>query len=335
MARTTKPNAPVNQTEAFEGANGPTKAGQPCVDTAAAPIVPADSGQCPDCDGIYGTPCQHGDATDRAIRALAFVEIEQEAARVRQRGGQGGVLLPENVQEALGEAYERAAKRTDANSTYVRRLAKIREKSPKLFAEVEARRRTLAEAWMEVRDIADPDDPDTWLTPEKIVEPIRRKCGGRIDLDPATLILPDGKNPTDAREAYAWNRGDDGLVLPWHVDRSGRRVTSVILNSPYGNPGRDKVLVNWTIRAVEQARQHELAIWQVLPGAWETGYGQIALANATGVFAPKGRIGFTRSDGSSPGQPTWGTVIVTYGTADVGAFAAMDGTIRYLREVAA
>jgi hypothetical protein len=188
---------------------------------------------------------------------------------------------------------------------------------------------------MAIREPGDSEDSDTWLTRYAEVGAIRDGCGGQIDLDPATLILPDGTNPTGAREAYAANRGDDGLVLPWHIDRAGRRIRSVILNSPYGNPGRDDVLVTWTKRAVEQARLHGLAIWQVLPGAFETAYGQIALANATGVFAPKGRMGFTRSDGSSPGQPTWGTIIVTYGAADIGVFAGLAGTIRRFVEVAA
>ena len=57
-----------------------------------------------------------------------------------------------------------------------------------------------------------------WLTPEKVLSPIRGYFNGKIPLDPAT----EGSNPTNAEKFYTEH--DNGLILPWNE--------SVFVNPP-------------------------------------------------------------------------------------------------------
>ena len=57
-----------------------------------------------------------------------------------------------------------------------------------------------------------------WLTPPKILEPVRRYFGGQIPLDPAT----GADNPTDAQ--FFFTKADDGLVRQRRIARPQDRV---------------------------------------------------------------------------------------------------------------
>ncbi len=73
-----------------------------------------------------------------------------------------------------------------------------------------------------------------WITPERILEPVRKYFGGQIPLDPATE--PD--NPTGAGEFYTEEM--DGLGRRWDED--------AFINPPYGS-----VLPEWCRKIAREA----------------------------------------------------------------------------------
>jgi N6-adenosine-specific RNA methylase IME4 len=87
---------------------------------------------------------------------LAFVgaevkRIESERAKERQRGGQGGVLLTENIPEAKGEARDIAAKKTGANPKYIDLAEKMQEEAPDLADEVKSGEKSMNRAKQEMK----------------------------------------------------------------------------------------------------------------------------------------------------------------------------------------
>lgn len=82
---------------------------------------------------------RHLDAGQKAFIALEIEPMLAAFARERQRGGQGGVLLTEKIQEASrGEAASQAAAIVGTNAHYVADAKRLTAAAPELAAQVKA-----------------------------------------------------------------------------------------------------------------------------------------------------------------------------------------------------
>jgi len=77
---------------------------------------------------------------------LPYFELE---ARERQKGGQGGVLLSPNLEQA--KSTENAGRMFNVGKTYVSEAKKVREVNPELFQEVKQGKRKLHEVFAEIK----------------------------------------------------------------------------------------------------------------------------------------------------------------------------------------
>lgn len=122
--------------------------------------------------------------------------------------------------------------------------------------------------------LRDPYHPNqTALTPDYILEPVRRALGGTIELDPCTT--PD--NPCEARRFYA--PPDDGLVLPWDAER-------IYVNPPYGN-----ARIPWLQRCIDESANGK-GVVLLMPSASDTEPFQRMLRTAHSLCFIKGRVKF-------------------------------------------
>jgi len=143
-----------------------------------------------------------------------------------------------------------------------------------------------------------------YITPEKILEPVRKYFGGPIPLDPATQ--PD--NPSKALKFYTEEM--NGLKLPWDAP--------IFINPPFG-----KIIRDFVARIHEYAEQG-LTILALLPcGArfstkyWQT-HALIPQLNA--ICFVKGRVKFLRPDGTVARFNTYDSQIYGY-SVDVNKFS--------------
>lgn len=130
-----------------------------------------------------------------------------------------------------------------------------------------------------------------YITPEKILEPVRKYWGGQIPLDPAT----EPNNPTGALQFCTGpsSNGEslgDGLQVPWS-DYDG-----TFLNPPYG-----KTLKDWCAKIHEETVLGA-SILALLPCGprFATRYWQDHIFNPgldVALFV-RGRVQFSRPDGS-------------------------------------
>lgn len=121
----------------------------------------------------------------------------------------------------------------------------------------------------------DADHPRQWhLTPEYVLEPVRKDLGGSIYLDPCTF--PD--NPTGAVRFLTVD--EDGL------DPRRRWWGSVYCNPPYG-----KAREPWVARCIQHAERYERVIL-LMPAATDTRIFQQAASTSTAVVFLKGRVKF-------------------------------------------
>lgn len=257
---------------------------------------------CSNCRGNLGlSPCAHGDSVERAYRALAHVTAERAAAQLRKERG-----LPANLQEA-GEAYEIAGKREGISATYVRLLDKIEASGRRdLITLVRSRTKRIDEVAQNLIVPGSKDDPDTWISPKRVIEPARLEAGGKFHLDVATI----SGNPTDARDYYAKDRGQDGLKSSWRFDSEERLVHTIWINPPYSD------ITPWLEKAYETAREFpDIAIWMLIPANTDTVYGQYALRRASAICFLNKRVRHLRADGSPQGSPKFGSMVVGFGAA--------------------
>ncbi len=141
----------------------------------------------------------------------------------------------------------------------------------------------------DARHRAGDDRGNAWLTPEAMIEDVRRAHGGQIDLDPAT----EASNPTGARRFYTVR--EDGLKKSWR----GR----IFLNPPYSP------VEPWIDKAVAEAG-NGAKIFLLLPIRLDALYHHRLLAAATDVLILKGRVRFARADGGEAKNPAFGSMIV-------------------------
>jgi len=135
-----------------------------------------------------------------------------------------------------------------------------------------------------------------YLTPEKILEPVREYFGGPIPLDPAT----QPSNPTKALQFYTEEM--NGLVQPWNAP--------VFINPPFGVAIRDFV------KRIDEYAQQGLTIIALLPcGArFSTKYWQnhALIPQLNAICFVKGRVKFLRPDGTVAKQNTYDSQIYGY-----------------------
>lgn len=135
-----------------------------------------------------------------------------------------------------------------------------------------------------------------YLTPEKILVPVRDYFGGQIRLDPAT----QPENPTSANLFYT-GTPHDGLELPW--------MDKTFVNPPYG-----RVLQDWC-RKIDSESQKNLGIVALLPGQrFETKYWQKHILNdrLSAIVLILGRVPFLRPDGSPAKSNPYGSMLYVY-----------------------
>ncbi|MAO56699.1 MAG: hypothetical protein CMM61_13520 [Rhodospirillaceae bacterium] len=116
------------------------------------------------------------------------------------------------------------------------------------------------------------------LTPEYVLEPIRRLLGG-IGLDPCTE--PD--NPTTAAKFYT--PPQDGCAEPWDA-------ATVFCNPPYG-----EARTRWVERCIDEGHRRKVVL--LIPAHTETRIFQKALAASTSALFVKARLrfGIVRNNG--------------------------------------
>ena len=80
------------------------------------------------------------------------MEALREAARERQRGGQGGVLLVETLPQASEQkTRDQAATMFNTNGRYIDMATQLKENEPELFEEVRAGKLSLPKAKKKAR----------------------------------------------------------------------------------------------------------------------------------------------------------------------------------------
>jgi hypothetical protein len=138
-------------------------------------------------------------------------------------------------------------------------------------------------------------DRQRMLTPDYVLEPVRRLLGG-IGLDPCTE--PD--NPTGAAAFYC--PPQDGAALPWDAE-------TVFCNPPYGE-ARDR----WVQRCVKEGRQRKVVL--LIPAHTETRTFQWALRNAWSTLFLQGRLKFgVLRDNGRQEAASHGSALLSYGVS--------------------
>lgn len=112
-----------------------------------------------------------------------------------------------------------------------------------------------------------------WMTPDYVLDPVRRALGGWIELDPCTMP----SNPVSADRFYALP--DDGLYEDWSA-------ATIYVNPPYG-----EARVPWIMRCIEASRCGSRVVLLV-PAATDTRAFQLAASEATALVFLRGRVKF-------------------------------------------
>jgi len=148
-----------------------------------------------------------------------------------------------------------------------------------------------------LRRRSDDHDRQRRLTPEYVLEPIRRILGG-IGLDPCTE--PD--NPTGAARFFCLP--DDGCAMDWGHD-------TVFCNPPYGEAKN-----RWVRRCVEHGQRNRVAL--LIPASTETSISQFAMAHCDSAILVKARLrfGIPRSNGRQEAA-SHGSIIYGFGGLDL------------------
>jgi 16S rRNA G966 N2-methylase RsmD len=140
-----------------------------------------------------------------AALSLTIEEIESEKAKERQRGGQGGVLLPASLPEAKGEASEKAANAVGASARNVRKAKKLKRDRPDLLAKVETGEVTLHAATQQAAEEtkkADLQRPVCITLPAGLHRGDFRELSASIEDDSVDLIFTDPPYDGDSVQLY-------------------------------------------------------------------------------------------------------------------------------------
>lgn len=142
-----------------------------------------------------------------------------------------------------------------------------------------------------------------YLTPDKILDPVKKFFGGTIHLDPAT----EPSNPTDASYfGTACKTGGikdlgNGLIIDWNL------FDSVFVNPPYG-----KVIKHWCEKIHIEAAQGAKIIALLPAGArFSTKYFQdhVFIDQLNTACFIRGRVKFLRPDRTVAGSNPYDSVL--------------------------
>lgn len=137
-----------------------------------------------------------------------------------------------------------------------------------------------------------------YLTPPRILQPVRAYFGGRIPCDPAST----DENPTAADRFITPDDAPDGLAASWGA--------AAFVNPPYG-----RALRQWVAKINEEAGVDECEILALLPGQrFEQRYIQ------EGIFSPaltafcmvRRRVSFLRPDGTEARGNPYGSFVFCF-----------------------
>lgn len=140
---------------------------------------------------------------------------------------------------------------------------------------------------------------DDYLTPEWVLEPIRKACGGKIDLDPFY-------NPHSLVKAEKhYTELDDGYAQDWHFN--------VFANPPYSRGNLPKA----TAKAKAEYRKYDnvpIQIFMLIPAYTSTDYFQKDIfGSANAILFYNKRISFLNLDHTETDSPTFHSILAYWG----------------------
>jgi ParB-like chromosome segregation protein Spo0J len=110
---------------------------------------------------------RHLSSSQKAVIALEVEKFLSVEAKERQRGGQGGVLLSQKIEQANpGKATEQAAKLIGTNRQYVSDAKVIEKKAPQALVEIKAGKATIPDVRQHIAAVE--------KYPELVVIPTRK-----------------------------------------------------------------------------------------------------------------------------------------------------------------
>lgn len=123
----------------------------------------------------------------------------------------------------------------------------------------------------------------TWRTPETVLDPVRRFCGGNIQCDPCS----GPGSLVNAGLEYWLERGEDGLTLPW-------KSTSYV-NPPYGRAQKC-----WAVRSALLWFTESIESLLLIPARPDTVLWQDEVLAAPAICFWRGRIRFVDAPAPAP-----------------------------------
>ena len=267
----------------------------------------------------------------RGVLALRMKPIIEARALARQQGGQGGILLGQNSDEARPtiRTDEAVSELASVSRDTIRKIEQIeKEAAPEVkqwaaagdvsinlaaqfialpeeaqqeaiaaIAEQHEPARDVMREAVKKAHVANNSGNNEWYTPAKHIELARQVMGG-IDTDPATSEIAN----RTVKAAQIFTADDDGRAQVW----SGR----VWMNPPYAQPlmgdFAEAVSSKYESGEIEQA-------CILVNNATETQWFQRMLSAASAVCFPKSRIKFLDPEGNASGAPLQGQAIVYMG----------------------
>jgi 16S rRNA G966 N2-methylase RsmD len=94
---------------------------------------------------------RHLSESQRAVVALEILPSLEKEAKERQRGGQGGVLLREQIPQAKGKAREQAAKLLNVNPHYISDAKRISQEAPERIEGIRTGKQTITQVKRELK----------------------------------------------------------------------------------------------------------------------------------------------------------------------------------------
>lgn len=266
----------------------------------------------------------------RGVLALKLKPVIEERARANQQGGQGGILLRQNSDEASPiRTDEAVSELANISRDTIRKVEKIEATAPdeikvlagagevsinlasqfvdlpkevqdEAIAEIaqhsEPAREVIREA-VKKAHVANNSGNNEWYTPAKYIA-LAREVMGSIDTDPATSEIAN--KTVQAKTIFTAE--DDGRGRAWEGN--------VWMNPPYAQP----LISDFAEAVTQKFLSGEIKQACVLVNnATETQWFQRMLEAAKAVCFPRSRIRFVDPDGNPSGAPLQGQAIIYMG----------------------
>jgi ParB family chromosome partitioning protein len=250
-------------------------------------------------------------------------EIVATQAKERQKGGQGGVLLVENLPQAndktrdavaaeigvSGKTYDalrkvsnegtdelkQAVREKKVGASTAAEISQLPAETQREIASLPTRKEIVEEVKKHVH-VAQNSGENEWYTPPQFIESARLVMGS-IDTDPASNPIANAT----VKAARFFTKDEDGLQQKWEGN--------VWMNPPYAQP-----LMSQFAEAISEkfeTGEIEQAIILV-NNATETQWFQRMASVASAVCFPKSRVKFLDPNGK-PGAPLQGQAIIYMG----------------------